>query len=778
MMDTTALLPPAIAWIAAASCLVVGGPVRGAVLVEQGVARATIVLPDDADDNERLAAAELVDHVRSISGAELPVVTTAAPRPASAILVGRAADPSLDERARAQGDDPWAFALVVDDTAVHLRGLSSQGTLAAAYELLERLGVRWYMPGDIGRVLPRSETVRLDPLATAQAPAFIGRPGSRHPAAEVWNRRLRANGGARFSSHGMQGFHTASLRKKLFAAHPEYFALIGGERRNTQLCLTNSVDGLEQNEVFQHVLTAIREMLRADPKLNLISHVNPNDGAGHCECDRCRALDPPFLSPFAGLEPSYTDRYVWFINNLAAALEQEFPDVTYGFFAYHTHMVPPVRVKPHRSIAITLAPIHVCRRHGPNNQACTESESPLVVLRHWMTHVPPEKVAWYAYGFNLSDPGFPFSQVHRMREEIPAVRARGVTRWTGGPADAWAPHLPTMYLMAKLLWDPSVDVDSLLEEFYEKFYGPAAVSMKAYHEHLDHRLRDGGFHAGGVWDVPHVFDAAWRERAGLLLDAAERETDGLQAQRVAIQRRLLEMLDAYCESRAARDAFDFVGERIAMERARDRRDDLLRDFEFPMLFPRQAESLFSRFVERPAVLHEQTTGGADSHVVARLAHEWDFMLDVGNWGRYAGFQLPVASGANWQRIRTDLPWSQQGLHHYYGAAWYRQGVHVPAEFQGRPVRLWFSGVNDTADVWINGRYVGGNHEGAEFDLDAFGAAFVPFQVDASSALVYGANNTIVVRAERKRTGELGVGGLVGPVMLYVPSLPASDRPGP
>ena len=736
-------------------------------LVERGEPRAAIVLSADAHADEALAAAELVEHIRLITGAELPLTATV-PDGWTAIRIGAAADDALDALIRESGDDPWAFALVADGREIQLRGLSPDGTLTAAYELLEQLGVRWYIPGEIGRVLPETDTLRLATQRTVQAPAFMGRPGSRHEAADEWNRRLRASEGIRFSHHNMRGFHVARLRQQWFADHPEYFALIDGERRQRQLCLTNSTDDLEQNEVFQVVLEAIREMLRANPDLEVISQVNPQDARGHCECDYCVALDPPFSTPFTGSEPSYSDRYIWFINQLAEALEDDYPDLKFGFFAYHLHMLPPVKVTPHRNIAITLAPIHVCRRHGPNNPVCTESNQPLVVLDDWLEHIPPEQVSWYVYLFNLADPGFLFPMIHRIREEVPAVHARGVTRWTGNPPDAWAPTWPTTYVTMRLLWDPATDVDALLDEFYDKFYGPAAGLMRKYHEHAENRMRDGNFHAGSVWDVPHVYDREWRDRACQYLSSAHEVADGVYAQRIAILRRQLEMLDAYGASRAARDAFDFAMEYEYMRRTETLRDAMLEEFEYPMLFPRHSRTLFSRFVEAPAVRHYESTGEGRGEIVVPLDHEWDFILDREEWGRYAGYHLPVAPGANWQRLRTDRTWSGQGLHHYYGVGWYRQAVVVPAAAAGSDLQLWFSGVNDTADVWVNGTYVGGNHDGAEFDVYAFGSSFRPFQLAVADALRYGEENIVTVRVNRRGTGEVGVGGLIGPVMLYVP----------
>ena len=40
-------------------------------------------------------------------------------------------------------------------------------------------------------------------------------------------------------------------------------------------------------------------------------------------------------------------------------------------------------------------------------------------------------------------------------------------------------HL-TAYLSSKLLWNPSLDVDALLEDYYLRFYGPACLPMKEF----------------------------------------------------------------------------------------------------------------------------------------------------------------------------------------------------------------------------------------------------------------------------------------------------------
>ncbi len=743
-------------------------------LAVDGEARAVLVLPEEPHENERLAADEIAEHIELISGTSLDVVG-AGQEPEGLLLVriGEAADAGLENEIREKGDDPFAFALFVNDDEVQLRGLSPEGTLAAAYELLEQLGVRWYMPGEIGRVVPENSTVTLSRQQTVQSPSFKGRRGSRN-VPDLWNKRLRMGGESRYGRHGIEPFTGRSRRRAAFEENPEFFALIDGERRNRQLCLTNSTDNLDENELFETVVDYYRDYLRENPDTDVLN-MGPNDGGGMCECDHCRALDPDVLNPLSTPEPSYTDRYIWFFNHLTDALSDEFPDVRIGKYAYSRHLRWPEDVEPKDNLAISLAPIHVCRRHGPNNPICPESNFPIYAFERWAPYVDVEGgyMGDRGYLYHLADPGFHYPIIHRLREEIPAFYDLGVRVWAADPADFWATQNPGMYVAAKLLWDHTADVDAIVDEFYEKFYGPASEPMRAYHELLDDTVRDAPYHTGSVWDIPLIFTARTMADLRRSLEEAEGLAEGIAnekyATRIEIKVVALDFLDYYIESRWRREEFDFVGEKEAMEASRKMRDRLLEDYEYPMLYERHATNFFSRFVETPAMRNYESTGEGEGEIVARFDYEWKFYQDPQKWGQYVGLHKPESRGINWQSIRTDTSWSNQGLRYYFGQAWYRQSVHVSSQAREHDrINIWFAGVDNTAEVWVNGEFVGANHDGAEFDLHAHGSAFRPFQFDVTDALEYGAHNVVTVRTVRPRTNELGTGGIIGGVMLYAP----------
>ena len=147
----------------------------GAVLVREGVPAAVILLPADPEPDEVLASRELQDHIERMSGAVLDIAGPHPPPGMAVIRIGHA--PVGSAAPDGPGDDSAAFTIGVSSGEVRLTGRSAEGALFATYALLEQLGVRWYMPGDLGTVVPRRATVVLPAVNTARrcgAPGKLG----------------------------------------------------------------------------------------------------------------------------------------------------------------------------------------------------------------------------------------------------------------------------------------------------------------------------------------------------------------------------------------------------------------------------------------------------------------------------------------------------------------------------------------------------------------------------------------------------------------------------
>src|SRR5882762_11792253 len=146
------------------------------VLVEEGRPKATIVTAGKPSENAAAAARELQHYLRKMSGAELPILTDEQETTGPVIWVGasrfteKLADlkipsgltPQLREEGfvvQCRGD---RLVVAGNDAGPYF------GTRYAAVELLHRLGVRWFMPGEFGEVIPQTRTVSISEMEVRQ----------------------------------------------------------------------------------------------------------------------------------------------------------------------------------------------------------------------------------------------------------------------------------------------------------------------------------------------------------------------------------------------------------------------------------------------------------------------------------------------------------------------------------------------------------------------------------------------------------------------------------
>jgi len=721
------------------------------ILVQNGKDKSVILVPVGAKPDESQAAKELQEYLQKISGAQVlikefgptesGVAADALAQGKVPIVIGASLDGGLLESIRAKGTDPASFILKTGINGVQVAGLSPEGTLFGVYELLEQLGVRWFMPGELGTVIPSNKTVTLREQETIQVPSFNGRYHNAFYMKE-WGRHNRMGGPYFPPAHGFPGITRAD-----FKAHPEYFAEIGGKRYPYQLDVSNP-------EVVRIVTGKIKEYFRKNPDVPWIG-IGPDDGAGFCECSKCRALDGGDWDPFSN-EPSVTDRYIWFFNQLLDGIKDEFPGKKICFYSYHTYMRAPVKTKPNPLIVPAFAPIALCRIHGMSNPLCPERSYYKQLMADWGKILP--EVYERGYWFNLADPGFPFGEVHKMRDEIPIAHGLGIKGWRVETMFHWGSETPSLYIAPRLMWNHKADVDALLADFYEKFFGPASKPMGEYLTMMDNALRDADYHTGCSFDMPHLYPKKLRDEARKRLNAATKSGGtGIYGKRVTIFRTTFNYVDEFINMMEQSTALNFNAAKASHDKLMAHQKALVA-YDPPMVSKTFGPLYMQRFFSQPVEqAFARTTGG--NTLVAALQDEWLFQLDSLKTGEDTNLWRAESRGMNWQKLKTSSQsWSNQGLRLYKGEAWYRQEVDIPARFAGQRVFLWFGGVDETAKVWVNGQLLGISH----------GGSFLPFEMDASNAIKPGARNVVTVRIVNQVVDELGTGGITAPAFFYAP----------
>ena len=150
------------------------------VVAENGSTRAIIVVRANAGSWEQKAGADLQKYIKLMTGAEPAILDTAPGGANPVLLVGEAAlviEPSLGEalqRIKKRDALVRADAVVVRRTGnrIYLAGSNDESHYFAVAWLLNQWGCRWYLPTEIGEVIPESERLTVGPLDFAYAPPF------------------------------------------------------------------------------------------------------------------------------------------------------------------------------------------------------------------------------------------------------------------------------------------------------------------------------------------------------------------------------------------------------------------------------------------------------------------------------------------------------------------------------------------------------------------------------------------------------------------------------
>ncbi len=457
-------------------------------LARDGVAAAAIVMPAAPQTDEARAARALEIYLGLVTGAKFSVITEdqdLAGYPAT-IHVGDTAvgkQVELDLPPVSYGDLQLPnvngyLVTTVDANTLVIRGATPKATVLGAVGFLRRyVGVRRYWPGDpggIGDVVPDRPTLTVPEMQWRDWPCFISRimsglddrgprtDASRwHSFAEFW----RMN----YTIPSNESYYKL-LNAKERLDEPDLFPLIDGERfipsldergrirHGWQPCVSNP-------RVAEIMAQMLIDTFEAEPD-RIAMNLAVNDGLGDCTCEGCSAMDPPGTDILNRV--GLCDRYVKFNNRVAEMVAERFPDRILAFLAYGSMSAPPTTVDPHPMLMPVLC-------SGRNAFAMWDE---------WMA-TGPAHMGIYLYHDDIRFimPKLDVRQsAKRIRYIVASGRARHFYQEFYGiyPLDGMV-----AYVENELCWDPRIDVDQILDEFYADFYRAAGEPMRGFYDELE-----------------------------------------------------------------------------------------------------------------------------------------------------------------------------------------------------------------------------------------------------------------------------------------------------
>lgn len=476
------------------------------VLADNGNSDYQIVISSDADKVEKFAASELQSFLQQISGAKLPIVTdTQRPSHHEILLGNNARIKNSGTKIDFEKLGKEGFTIRREKTRLVIAANSGRGTMYGVYAFLEdHLGCRWFT-SKFSRI-PKRQKIELSDIDDTQVPVLDFREVYCSDFMDpVFAGRLRLNGNASKMKDGNMiaerhaGWatwcHTSFtfVPPEVYAEdHSEYYTLIDGKRHARQLCFshpdileiaTEKIKKLTDQPVefipiSNKFIPRVGGPIWADAEDTYIDFSQQDTKDGACQCPECKALDER--------DGSHIGSVLAFINKLAA----RFPDNTISTLSYRYTRVPPKHTKPAENVAIMLCSFESARTYPI-------AESPFPADKEFKTNLQKwsqicENLFVWDYVVNFRHLQMPNPNFHIQQSNIKFFiehNAKGIfsqaSRQVGGEFSELR-----NYLLAKLLWNPDTDVDELMDEFLDAYYGDAAVYLRQYIDLMQQSLLD------------------------------------------------------------------------------------------------------------------------------------------------------------------------------------------------------------------------------------------------------------------------------------------------
>jgi hypothetical protein len=460
------------------------------VLADKGMTPYRILIPSSSNPYERQAATVLQDYILQISGAALPIITGKKSSYPYEIILGqneRLDKLGINVNFNELGGD--GFIIRTDSLRLVIAGGNNKGTLFGVYSFLEKyLGCRMYSA--TMKVIPKLERIALGKIEDKEIPVIKFRSvhyrGTWNAEYVDWHKLSHdENGDRKDWGSWVHTFNSLVPPEIYFKDHPEYYALRDGKRLPTQLCLTNP-------DVLKIVIRNLRKKMAANPEA-LYWSVSQNDNRKYCMCEQCQALDKKEGSPSGSI--------INFVNQVA----DEFPDHMISTLAYEYGRKAPATLKPRKNVNIMLCSIEM-RRDMPFAEAPDSTSRSFVRdVRDW-GRIASDIIVWdYVIEFNnlIS----PFPNLHVLQPNLKFFTENGVNAmFEQGNREVGGEFAELRsYLISKLMWNPYLNADSIMDDFLNGYYGAAGKPIRRY---ID-LMREEQARAGkplGIFDSPN--DAA------------------------------------------------------------------------------------------------------------------------------------------------------------------------------------------------------------------------------------------------------------------------------
>lgn len=409
-----------------------------------------IVTPNQPSPEEARAATFLQDHILKISGCRLPILSTEKAGEKPSIFISESKE--IDS-----GD---SFRVFTDKQHLYILGGQTKGCIYGVSELMERyLGMRYFSPDFVHIPFTNDIILPAINLSGSSPNTYRNVHGqfSQDPAYRDFH-RLHTIDDVFAKGYYVHTFNKLIPWKEYFEPHPEYFAWMNGKRIIDQLCLSNE-------EVFDLVIQKLKKEMALQPD-RLVWSVSQDDNFSFCHCEHCSKITEEEDSPAGPI--------IRFVNRVA----EVFPDKVISTLAYQYSRKAPKITKPRENVQVMLCTIEL-NRSKPIASDLT-SASFLTDMAEWGKIT--DHIYLWDYTVDFAHSISPFPNYHTLQPNILLFTENNIREHFQQTNTGNAHEFSELksYILSKLLWNPAADVQEIIREFTDGYYGPAGQWIREY----------------------------------------------------------------------------------------------------------------------------------------------------------------------------------------------------------------------------------------------------------------------------------------------------------
>ncbi|MBO4492109.1 MAG: DUF4838 domain-containing protein [Lentisphaeria bacterium] len=537
-------------------------------MVKDGKVNFEIVVPADAAPAAEFAGTEAASLLGKAFDAKLTVLKTPSGK-CPAVVIGSPAM-AAEQGVDVKGLDRDGFVIKTFPGGVLIFGQDAPGrsvrsiqgiraSVFGTYDFLERFaGMRFYLAGNYGTVIPRMKEWSLPDIDIYERPDFYqrryvdysGKMGSELNDEILFLNRQRCRYQTVRTSY-CHALRYLTYGRRFGKSHPEYFAMDQHGKRAIDSGYTATGDSSHfcySSKFKDEVIADAISYFKGEPA-SVRGIINPETGkpgwhwsfprniklfpldlpdvVRKCHCPQCA---PELIH---GTEQQVREHYWRFFRDVAQGVKDAgvegkiLVSCSYGWWVG----MPPSFPIPDNIMLLFNTP-------GPWSELTPQvRDTEFGYLKAWAGLGLGKLLLWtYPGKYGGVFPGIPTCTPRYTSSFMKRVRPYAVGCYFENNSDYLFFNYLDWYVYGKLLWNPDTDIEKLLDEHAELMFGPAAKPMKEFFDTLERNwMKIAGNTVNTnlgpvviypsekeVWET--TYSAAERKRITALFDEAEKLT--------------------------------------------------------------------------------------------------------------------------------------------------------------------------------------------------------------------------------------------------------------